>query len=330
MTALQYISAARESHTINNVVAMTLLVIYHLRSPSHTGIWYMIGLAMRTCLDLGLHREAHYIRIDVFSAEVKRRLFWSVYQLERTIAIALGRPVSVQDRDIDVQLPLDIDETITDPSKLQQAASQQRSSSQHQITSQPSLKPRPLPPPTPTAISSAIHLTRLKRHESLILSTVYRVDVMPRTLIGEIPQLLSLLDEWKSRIPSPMPSSDTTYLLLQYHKAVRLLLQPFLPLLPLSSPYHATCLASSGQICQIFKRMHSVEAYGHSFVAVHSVFVAGVTICYCLWLSPHLWSFSTSNSLRACSSVLHVIAERTSAVRKYRDVFEELIDATME
>lgn len=57
MTALQYISAARESNnSINNIQAMTLLVLYNLRSPSNSGIWYMIGLAMRTCVDLGLHR----------------------------------------------------------------------------------------------------------------------------------------------------------------------------------------------------------------------------------------------------------------------------------
>ncbi|KAK0121158.1 hypothetical protein ONS96_011337 [Cadophora gregata f. sp. sojae] len=60
MKALQYISAARESHSVHNIEAMTLLVLYNLRSPSNSGIWYMIGLAMRTCVDLGLHREAYY------------------------------------------------------------------------------------------------------------------------------------------------------------------------------------------------------------------------------------------------------------------------------
>lgn len=39
MTALQYISAARESHSVHNIEAMTLLVLYNLRSPSNSGIW---------------------------------------------------------------------------------------------------------------------------------------------------------------------------------------------------------------------------------------------------------------------------------------------------
>lgn len=44
MTALQYISAAREFNSIANIQAMALLVLYNLRSPSNSGIFFMIGL----------------------------------------------------------------------------------------------------------------------------------------------------------------------------------------------------------------------------------------------------------------------------------------------
>jgi Fungal specific transcription factor domain len=114
MTALQYISAARESHSVHNIQAMTLLVLYNLRSPSNSGKWHMIGLAMRTCVDLGLHREAHYAKTTRYEGQLRRRLFWSVYFLERVIAVSLGRPYSLADRDIDVTLPLEIDDTVRD------------------------------------------------------------------------------------------------------------------------------------------------------------------------------------------------------------------------
>lgn len=51
---------------------------------------------------------------------------------------------------------------------------------------------------------------------------------------------------------------------------------------------------------------------------------------YCLFLSPALWTFSVSNDLRACSSALFVMAERTPVVKKYRDALETVIGATME
>lgn len=51
---------------------------------------------------------------------------------------------------------------------------------------------------------------------------------------------------------------------------------------------------------------------------------------YCLFLSPILWTFTVSNDLRACSSALFVMAERTPVVKKYRDALENVIGATME
>lgn len=51
---------------------------------------------------------------------------------------------------------------------------------------------------------------------------------------------------------------------------------------------------------------------------------------YCLFIAPALWTFAVSNDLRACSSALFVMAERTPAVKKYRDALETVIGATME
>lgn len=49
-----------------------------------------------------------------------------------------------------------------------------------------------------------------------------------------------------------------------------------------------------------------------------------------MFLFPALWTFTVSNDLRACSSALIVMAERTPVVKKYRDAFEAVISATME
>jgi hypothetical protein len=81
---------------------------------------------------------------------------------------------------------------------------------------------------------------------------------------------------------------------------------------------------------KIFTRLHQRDSYGHSFIALHSVFIAGVTMCYCLFISPTLWTVTVSNDLRACSSALFVMAERTPVVKKYRDALENVMNATME
>lgn len=316
MTALQYISAARESHSVHNIEAMTLLVLYNLRSPSNSGIWYMIGLAMRTCVDLGLHREAYYGSVTPYEGQLRRRLFWTVYFLERVIAVSVGRPYSIADRDIDASLPLEIDDTVRDDGLI--ARTLAVSPSPTFQASRPS-----------SNITLGVQCIRLKRLESHIQGTIYRVDRPIDSLVSKISPTLKLLEDWHRGLPPSTPY-ESDYLNMHYYKAVRLLLQPFLMILPPTDQRVALCLHASGQICQIFKRLHQRDSYGHSFIALHTVFIAGVTMCYCLFLSPALWTFSVSNDLRACSSALFVMAERTPVVKKYRDAFETVIGSTME
>jgi hypothetical protein len=47
------------------------------------------GLAMRACIDIGLHRR-HHARGHSLQGELKKRLFWACYYLEREVSIALG------------------------------------------------------------------------------------------------------------------------------------------------------------------------------------------------------------------------------------------------
>ncbi|TVY26180.1 putative transcriptional regulatory protein [Lachnellula hyalina] len=316
MTALQYISAARESHSVHNIEAMTLLVLYNLRSPSNSGIWYMIGLAIRTCIDLGLHREAYYHNVAPYEGQLRRRLFWTVYFLERVIAVSLGRPYSIADRDIDAQMPLEIDDIVRDDSLIAQKLA---------VPASPTFQPSR----TSSNITLGIQCFRLKRLESHIQETIYRVDRPIASLVSEINPILKMLEDWHKALPPSTPY-EQDYLGMHYQKAVRLLLQPFLSILPPADARIARCLHASGQLCQIFKRLHQRDSYGHSFIGLHSVFIAGVTMCYCLFITPSLWTFSVSNDLRACSSALFVMAERTPVVKKYRDALENVIGATME
>ncbi|KAM3079595.1 hypothetical protein ACMFMG_006010 [Clarireedia jacksonii] len=316
MTALQYISAARESHSVHNIEAMTLLVLYNLRAPSNSGIWYMIGLAMRTCVDLGLHRETYYSGVTPYEGQLRRRLFWTVYFLERVIAVSLGRPYSIADRDIDATLPLEIDDTVRDDNLI--ARTLAVSPSPTFQASRPS-----------SNITLGIQCIRLKRLESHIQGTIYRVDRPIASLVSKISPTLRLLEDWHRALPPSSPY-ESDYLDMHYYKAVRLLLQPFLTILAPTDHRIALCLQASGHICQIFTRLHQRDSYGHSFIALHSVFIAGITMCYCLFISPTLWTTTVSNDLRACSSALFVMAERTPVVKKYRDALETVISATMD
>lgn len=299
MAALQHINAARQSRTVQNIEAMTLLVIYHLRSASSHGIWYMIGLAMRTAIDLGLHRKDYEKGFDAQAVQKRRCLFWTVYTLERIIAISLGRPFSISDRQIDVELPDEGD----------------------QAGSEDHLK-----------LAHAIALFKLRQIESRIQHSVYRADKPLSSLQPKLDALYSDLQQWKASVMEALPPGvDRNYPMLHYNRAVCLLVQPFLAILQATDPYYHICLRAAGDTCQSHKRLHQSLDYGHSFIAVQTVFVAGITLLYGLWTQAHaVWSVSLSNDIRACSLVLFVMSERAAWVTKYRDAFEILVDAAME
>ncbi|OKP10063.1 hypothetical protein PENSUB_4528 [Penicillium subrubescens] len=308
-TALQYVPTMCEARSIENIEAMVLLVVYHLRTASSHGMWYMIGLAMRTAIDLGLHRKANEINMDPFTAQMRRRLFWVVYYLERVVSMSLGRPFSISDRHIDLDLPLDVDDDVRDPALLT----------------------APHDPTRTTNLTFAIYLFKLRRIDSRIQHKIYRADRPLSSLRLKMDPLYLELEQWKESALQRFSGSDLDYPMLHYNRAVRLLIQPFLPLLPITDPYYHICLKAAGEICQSHKRLHQTLEYGHSFLAVQTVFMAGITLLYALWThTDQVWSVRISNDIRACSTVLFVMGERAAWVKKYRDAFELLVNAAME
>jgi hypothetical protein len=55
------------------------------------------------CIELGLHRQKRSSKVSLRS-ELNKRLFWCCYWWDREITIALGRPPSISDHDIDVEV----------------------------------------------------------------------------------------------------------------------------------------------------------------------------------------------------------------------------------
>ncbi|CAG7964690.1 unnamed protein product [Penicillium nalgiovense] len=295
-TAIRHISAVQEPRSLENIEAMVLLVIFHLRSSISQELWYLIGFAMRTCIHLGMYLSRREAELLPAVIQKRRKLFWTVYSLERNISIALGYPVSLPDRLIDVEMPTVMQ---ADDHKLRQV----------------------------------IHLFRLRRIESRIHHSLYRIDRTLQELLPKVTGYYQELQEWKESLLTSVCADDNhrpDYLLLHYHRAIRLLMQPFLSILPTSDPYFKACLESAGQICQLHKKLHQNAVYGHSFIAVQTVFVSGIMMLYCLWTHESIWSVRLSNNIRACSSVLFVMGERTPWVRRYRDAFETLVSMTME
>jgi Fungal specific transcription factor domain len=60
-----------------------------------------VGVAMRICIDLGIHRRSTSLVKPNFKEEMRKRIFWSCYCLDRQVSIPIGRPFAISDHDID-------------------------------------------------------------------------------------------------------------------------------------------------------------------------------------------------------------------------------------
>ncbi|KAF6762750.1 fungal-specific transcription factor domain-containing protein [Ephemerocybe angulata] len=77
--------------------------------------WILIGQAVRNGQDLGLHRSPRRLNVPNIEKETRRKVWWGVYTLDRMLALALGRPLGINDTDCDVELPVDVeDEDLAD------------------------------------------------------------------------------------------------------------------------------------------------------------------------------------------------------------------------
>ena len=80
---------------------LTFTSFLRLNAASRVG-----GVITRTACHLGLHRcPGRYSCFGVEEINIRRRIFWSIYSLERYLSHALGIPLSIQDNDVDVCYP---------------------------------------------------------------------------------------------------------------------------------------------------------------------------------------------------------------------------------
>ncbi|OTA57940.1 hypothetical protein K449DRAFT_407630 [Hypoxylon sp. EC38] len=94
---------------LDNVRASLLisLALNELNLKSAASSW--LGTAVRSAQDLDLHLEVVGVHSRV-EADMRRRVWWAIYILDRTLSMELGRPFMIDDGDCDVALPEPFDD----------------------------------------------------------------------------------------------------------------------------------------------------------------------------------------------------------------------------
>ncbi|KAJ3741751.1 fungal-specific transcription factor domain-containing protein [Lentinula detonsa] len=102
-----------EHPTLFEVQTLALALLFIFPTPIGDAGWSTCGLAIRFVLEVGAHREQHFVnkgKQNRIEAELWRRAFWYLVTTDLVMSIALGRPRSIREDDFDLELPPECDD----------------------------------------------------------------------------------------------------------------------------------------------------------------------------------------------------------------------------
>ncbi|SPO23344.1 related to PPR1 - Zinc finger transcription factor [Ustilago trichophora] len=356
---------------IDKLRATLLQLQYALLVPSAGSVWELSGAAIRLVTELNLHVDREYDSAAnaPFSQEVidlRRRLFWTTYCLDRSLAVALARPPGLSDAWIHVQLP----SLLSDPDLLRSDREIGSSSNEHsRIDSQKQL------------FRSHINLRRV---QSEILCRLHSVN--PRdysldndgvslsqpastrpslALVMEVgpptpniewqSRMMEKLIEWRSeydRIRFAPPTIDRSHgdgvsstatpfitrdwIDLNHNLTISLLFRPS-PNNPRPDSHGLQqAFMASGRAMKIYKGIHRSSTINFPWLATHHLFISGLTHLNALEKLTRTGISCPSPvvevvfNVQSCASTLEALTSRDDGYgTRIRDTFDAAASAVL-
>ncbi|KAJ5917000.1 hypothetical protein N7504_001015 [Penicillium tannophilum] len=195
-TASKYLSSLESGPPRLETIQVRLIQCLYLLSSSRANeCWYSFGTALQVVTALGLHRKwpAKMPKNGCSSLELelRKRIFWSVYTLDKYLSIMFGRPRLLHDEDIDQELPNEInDEDLLEEDPVRRTG----------VTDS-------------MMIASVLHY-RLGRILGEISRQLYSINPLSRdSPLDTAVRLTSELERWKESVPPLFNSVQPTSLI---------------------------------------------------------------------------------------------------------------------
>lgn len=118
--------------------------------------------------------------------------------------------------------------------------------------------------------------------------------------------------------------------MVSYYKGMRTLLGPLLYEQNPPKRFVDYCAEACIGVCATYRRLHHDMPVAFSTLSLQTIFLAGLTLVYSLWLLPDpKFAMKITMGLHDASILLYVIAERWPGYTRYRDAFEAIKTAVM-
>lgn len=323
--ALKYVdSTYQTSDPLEQLEAVLLLSVYSIMRPSVPGVWYVLGTALRICVDLGLHTEGFATngKFDAFTKDRRRRLFWCTYSLDRQICFYLGRPVGMPDESITTRFPSELDDAFI-------LERETKDVDYSDVTSEmPSYK----------AISLCFF--RIRQIQLEVQRILYEN--------GELPRRFDNLTQWRSHIHQELeywrnltPKTNrkmncdfnVEFFTLNYNHTLLSLngLSPKTFKLTVDA-YHKV-LEALKSLMACYTQLYLKKAINYTWAAVHNLFMAGTSYLFSLYNSAEVRDrnslYEVKKITEECISVLTLLVATCDAAKSCTDTFQVLTAAVL-
>ncbi|KAH7127830.1 fungal-specific transcription factor domain-containing protein [Dactylonectria estremocensis] len=272
--ALTYFEAALEYGDMAALEVITLQVSYSFFNQLGPNTWFLVGLAARIALGMGLHTSKTYEGLSHDVIQRRKRVFFSIYMMDRVVSMALGRPFALHDDDIDVTPFVDVDEEDVTPEGIQ--------------------APNSL---NPSLMAIPLHILALRRISSKMATQVYSNQRVAKFSPHEREEILRSLHkeliDWRRNMPFPLPDVNTqvphltsNWYDLNYYTHLAMLYRPT-PLFPTLDQHRIKTLAEAASMSiRQATNMHRQKRFAYNWLNLLSVFTATLSLIYAVTAQP--------------------------------------------
>ncbi|KAG2018364.1 nuclear protein [Coprinopsis cinerea AmutBmut pab1-1] len=319
--------------TLYDIQFYSLSVLFLGTTSFPQSSWALVGIGLRLVLESGGHRQLAGIDSPnaPVEAELWKRACWVLVSMDRHLSCSTGRPCSLQDEELDLELPVECDD-------------------EHWEHPDPQLRFKQ-PSDKPSVITAFNLMIRINEIIGIILRTIYAVKNPLRFLKLDkkewdqwiVTEVDSRLNTWLNSIPPHLqwdPNnpderflSQSGYLYTVYYHAQILLHRPFIPSprrpATVSFPSLTICTNASRSIA----RINSVLSERTNNFLAFPIFIAGIVLLLKAWDSRNSGR-STGEQFKKdmedvnlCLTLLKLAEETYFSAGKLYDILSNLASA---
>ncbi|KAL2203791.1 hypothetical protein CC79DRAFT_1277412 [Sarocladium strictum] len=334
MAARKHLDSSFLARGMRSLEDLLLICRYGIYESIGTSIWDIVRLGSRLCIELELHAHDGLPESPLVEKQRRRCVFWKFYLLDRYCSSTLDRPFAIDDRDIRIGLPANIDshflETWNEP-----------------CPTIDSVAASPRDPSVPTETTVFLRTVTLRQVSSHIHTEFSHLreectkpSSQPHLVIGRIymilNQLLEDLENWRTAAPV-IANPTCTYHLTEwsdflYAREKLYLVRRAVDLVPrndgvLPKQFASLLLHASLQVIQQYSTLCQSSLVTHTRNYFHMLFTAGLSVIYCISSKAKL-SYSdlsaSAHGLRACEATLTDMAAKLVHSNPYVTVYAAL------